>query len=70
MQRALDEAHGPGRGVLFGRSGWSGQQATAMLWAGDQASDFWSLRTLVASTIAAAGSGFSNWSHDVGGYLG
>ena len=41
-----------------------------MLWAGDQASDFWSLRTLVAATIAAAGSGFSNWSHDVGGYLG
>ena len=46
MQRALDEAHGPGRGVLFGRSGWSGQQATGVLWAGDQASDFWSLRTL------------------------
>ena len=70
MQRALDDAHGPGRGVLFGRSGWSGQQADGMLWAGDQASDFWSLRTLVASSIAAAGSGFSNWSHDVGGYLG
>ena len=70
MQRALDEAHGPGRGVLFGRSGWSGQQATGVLWAGDQASDFWSLRTLVSCTIAAAGSGFSNWSHDVGGYLG
>ena len=28
MQRALDEVHGPGRGVLFGRSGWTGQQAT------------------------------------------
>jgi alpha-glucosidase (family GH31 glycosyl hydrolase) len=70
MQRALDEAHGPGRGVLFGRSGWSGQQATGLLWAGDQASDFWSLRTLVAATISAAASGFSNWSHDVGGYLG
>jgi alpha-glucosidase (family GH31 glycosyl hydrolase) len=69
MQRALDEAC-PGRGVLFGRSGWTGQQATGMLWAGDQVSDFWSLRTLVACTIAAAGSGFSNWSHDVGGYLG
>ncbi len=26
MQRALDEVH-PGTGVLFGRSGWSGQQA-------------------------------------------
>ena len=69
MQRALDEVH-PGRGVVFGRSGWSGQQATGMLWGGDQASDFWSLRALVAATLSAAASGFSNWSHDVGGYLG
>jgi len=69
MQRALDEVH-PGRGVLFARSGWSGQQATGMLWGGDQVSDFWSLRILVAATISAAASGFSNWSHDVGGYLG
>ena len=70
MQRALDEVCGEGNGVLFGRSGWSGQQATGALWAGDQFSDFWSLRALVACTIAAAGSGFSNSSHDVGGYLG
>ncbi len=69
MQRALDEVH-PGRGVLFGRSGWTGQQADGVLWAGDQASDFWSLRVLVACTLAAASSGLSNWSHDVGGYLG
>ena len=69
MQRALDEAH-PGTGVLFGRSGWSGQQATGITWGGDQASDFWSLRALVAATLSAAASGFSNWSHDVGGYLG
>ena len=69
MQRALDEVH-PGRGVLFGRSGWTGQQADGFLWAGDQASDFWSLRVLVASTLSAASSGLSNWSHDVGGYLG
>jgi alpha-glucosidase (family GH31 glycosyl hydrolase) len=69
MQRALDEVH-PGRGVLFGRCGWTGQQAIGMTWAGDQASDFWSLRRLVAATISAAASGFSNWSHDVGGYIG
>ncbi|MDX6683651.1 MAG: alpha-D-xyloside xylohydrolase [Solirubrobacteraceae bacterium] len=69
MQRALDEVH-PGRGVLFGRSGWSGQQAQGMLWGGDQVSDFWSLRVLVAASLSAAASGFSNWSHDVGGYLG
>jgi alpha-glucosidase/alpha-D-xyloside xylohydrolase len=69
-RRALDEAHGPGRGVPFRPQRLDGQQATGMLWAGDQASDFWSLGTLVSATIAAAGSGFSNWSHDVGGYLG
>ena len=69
LQRALDEVH-PGRGVLFGRSGWSGQQATGLLWGGDQVSDFWSLRVLVAASLSAAASGFSNWSHDVGGYLG
>jgi len=69
MQRALDEVH-PGEGVLFGRCGWSGQQATGMTWAADQASDWWSLRVLVVATLAAASSGISNWSHDVGGYLG
>jgi alpha-glucosidase (family GH31 glycosyl hydrolase) len=69
MQRALDEAL-PGAGVLFGRSGWSGQQRHGMLWGGDQVSDFWSLRTLVSATLTAAASGFSNWSHDIGGYLG
>ena len=41
-----------------------------MTWGGDQPSDFWSLRTLVAATLTAAASGFSNWSHDIGGYLG
>jgi Glycosyl hydrolases family 31 len=69
MQRALDEVH-PGTGVLFGRPGWTGQQSIGVTWGGDQPSDFWSLRTLVAATLTAAASGFSNWSHDVGGYLG
>jgi alpha-glucosidase (family GH31 glycosyl hydrolase) len=69
LQRALDEVH-PGRGVLFGRSGWTGQQAVGMTWGGDQVSDFWSLRALVGATLNAALSGISNWSHDVGGYLG
>ena len=68
-QRAIDNVH-PGEGVVFGRSGWTGQHATGFTWAGDQASDFWSLRVLVVATLAAAVSGISNWSHDVGGYLG
>ncbi len=69
LQRVLDDVH-PARGVLFGRSGWTGQHAVGLTWGGDQASDFWSLRVLVVATLSAAVSGFSNWSHDVGGYLG
>ena len=69
LQRALDEVH-PGSGVLFGRSGWLGQHAVGHTWGADQASDFWSLRALVTATLSAAASGISNWSHDIGGYLG
>jgi len=69
LQRALQEVHG-GEGVLFGRSGWIGQHAFGHTWGADQASDFWSLRTLVTASLSAAASGFSNWSHDIGGYLG
>ena len=69
MQEALDAEH-PGSGVLFARSGHSGAQGPGIVWGGDQVSDFWSLQTLVCATLTAAASGISNWSHDVGGYLG
>ncbi len=69
LQRALDEVH-PDSGVLFGRSGWIGQHATGLTWGADQASDFWSLRVLVVAALEAAMSGYSNFSHDIGGYLG
>ena len=69
LQRALDQVH-PSSGVLLARSGWTGQHAVGHTWAGDQPSDFWSLRVLVVATLSAACSGFSNWSHDIGGYLG
>jgi len=69
LQRALEEVH-PESGVVFGRSGWIGQHAAGLTWAADQASDFWSLKALVVATLSAAASGFSNWSHDIGGYLG
>lgn len=69
LQRALDEVH-PGEGVLFGRSGWSGQHALGHTWGGDQASDFWSLRVLVVAALSGACSAISNFSHDIGGYLG
>ena len=69
LQRALDEVH-PGEGVLFGRSGWTGQHATGLTWGGDQVSDFWSLRALVVSALTGACTAISNFSHDVGGLPG
>ena len=69
LQRALDEVH-PGEGVLFGRSGWSGQHAVGHTWGGDQVSDFWSLRVLVVAALSGACTAISNFSHDIGGYLG
>ena len=70
MQEALDAVHGDGCGVVFGRSGWTGQQATGMLWGGDQASDFWSLAGCCRSPLTAPRAASRTWSHDVGGYLG
>ena len=69
LQAALDEVH-PGEGVLFGRSGWTGQHAVGLTWGGDQVSDFWSLRTLVVAALSGACTAISNFSHDIGGYLG
>ena len=69
LQRALDEVH-PGEGVLLGRSGWSGQHALGLTWGGDQVSDFWSLRVLLVAALSGACTAISNFSHDIGGYLG
>ena len=60
-----------GSGVLFGRSRLDRPAGDRRApGAATRPSDFWSLRALVAATLTAAASGFSNWSHDVGGYLG
>ncbi len=53
-----------------GAAGGRARTRSGITWGGDQASDFWSLRVLVVATLSAACSGVSNWSHDIGGYLG
>ena len=61
----------PASGVLFGRPGWTGQQAVGHdLGRRPGRRTSGRCATLVAATLTAAAAGFSNWSHDVGGYLG
>ena len=51
MQRALDEVHPGDAACCSAARAGPGQQAVGITWGGDQASDFWSLRTLVAATL-------------------
>jgi alpha-D-xyloside xylohydrolase len=57
--------------IVFARSGWAGSQKYPAIWSGDQEGSFNYRDGLPATIIAglsAAMSGFSFWSHDIGGY--
>ncbi len=58
-------------GLLFARSGFTGSQAYPGYWAGDNEPNFGQengLASVVVAGQSAAMSGYSIWSHDVGGY--
>ena len=58
-------------GVLFARSGFTGTQQYPAYWAGDNEPNFSQangLQSVITSGVSAAMSGFSLWSHDIGGY--
>ncbi len=61
---------GRGAASCSGAAAGAASRRPARCGAATRRSDFWSLRALVAAGVSAAHSGFSNWSHDVGGYLG
>jgi alpha-D-xyloside xylohydrolase len=67
----LRDAVGPEGGLIFARSGFHGSQAFPGCWAGDNEPNFTpanGLPSVVVAGLSAALSGFSIWSHDVGGY--
>ena len=60
-----------GEAILFARSGWAGSQKYPAVWAGDQESSFNyrdGLPAVIIAGLSAALSGFTFWSHDIGGY--
>ncbi len=59
------------KGLIFARSGFTGTQAFPGGWAGDNEPNFGDtngLPSVIVAGLSAAMSGFSIWSHDVGGY--
>lgn len=58
-------------GILFARGGFTGTQAFPVGWAGDNEPNFGAangLQSVIVAGQSAAMSGFSLWSHDIGGY--
>ncbi len=59
-----------GEGLLWGRSSYAGGQKYPLHWAGDPFTDFDGLRYSIRSGLSMGLSGFTYWSHDIGGFLG
>lgn len=59
-----------GEGLLWARSGYAGSQKFPIHWAGDPFTDFDGLRYSIRSGLSMGLSGFTFWSHDIGGFLG
>ncbi|WP_423920190.1 alpha-xylosidase [Frigoribacterium sp. 2-23] len=66
----LEEERGVGDAVVFARSATTGGQALPVHWGGDSTSTFESMAETLRGGLSLAMSGFSFWSHDIGGFEG
>lgn len=61
---------GEGQAVIFARSGTAGSQKFPLHWAGDPEATFKSMSNALRGGLSLALSGYSFWSHDIGGFTG
>ncbi|GAB2970320.1 alpha-xylosidase [Frigoribacterium salinisoli] len=66
----LEEVRGEGDAVVFARSATTGGQQLPVHWGGDSTSTFESMAETLRGGLSLAMSGFSFWSHDIGGFEG
>ena len=64
----LLRAKGEGQAVLFARSATAGSQKYPVHWGGDCRSDYVSMEQTIRGGLSLMMSGFSYWSHDIGGF--
>ena len=64
----LLETKGEGEAVLFARSATAGCQKFPVHWGGDCKSDYNSMEQTIRGGLSLMLSGFSYWSHDIGGF--
>ena len=59
----------PGEGIIWARSAWAGSQRYALHWGGDAATNNIGLLGDLRGGLSFGLSGFSFWSHDMGGFV-
>lgn len=64
----LEELKGQGEAVLFARSGSVGSQKFPVHWGGDNTADYPSMAESLRAGLSFGLSGFTYWSHDIGGF--
>ena len=57
----------PGNGIIWARSAWAGSQRYALHWGGDAATTNTGMLGNLRGGLSFGLSGFSFWSHDMGG---
>ena len=65
----LEEYYGKGKACVFARSATAGCQKFPVHWGGDCVARFESMAEELRGGLSFAMSGFSFWSHDIGGFL-
>lgn len=64
----LEEVKGEGEAVVFARSATAGGQQFPVHWGGDNSGTYASMAETLRGGLSFALSGFSFWSHDIGGF--
>ena len=63
------EKNHPGEGIIWARSAWAGSQRYALHWGGDAATTNTGMLGDLRGGLSFGLSGFSFWSHDMGGFV-
>ena len=64
----VERSH-PGEGIIWARSAWAGSQRYALHWGGDAATNNIGMLGDLRGGLSFGLSGFSFWSHDMGGFV-
>ena len=68
LWEVVERCH-PGEGIIWARSAWAGSQRYALHWGGDAATTNIGLLGDLRGGLSFGLSGFSFWSHDMGGFV-